>query len=44
MHKISLIFSGIAFLLGCITLGVAIFLSDISVIVKNLNNFTMKVP
>lgn len=29
MHKISLIFSGILFLLGCITLGTAIFFSDV---------------
>lgn len=29
MHRISLILSGILFLLGCITLGFAIFFSDI---------------
>ncbi len=29
MHKISLIFSGILFLLGCLTLGAAIFFSDV---------------
>lgn len=29
MHKISLIFSGILFLFGCITLGTAIFFSDV---------------
>lgn len=29
MHKISLIFSGILFLLGCITLGATMFFSDI---------------
>lgn len=30
MHKISLIFSGILFLLGWMTLGIAIFFSDVS--------------
>lgn len=29
MHKISSIISGILFLLGCITLGIAIFFSDV---------------
>ncbi|SHK63706.1 hypothetical protein SAMN02745136_02976 [Anaerocolumna jejuensis DSM 15929] len=29
MYKISLIFSGILFLLGCMTLGAAIFCSDV---------------
>lgn len=29
MHKISLIFSGILFLLGCMTLGIAIFFSNV---------------
>lgn len=29
LHKISLIFSGILFLLGCVTLGISIFFSDV---------------
>ncbi|MBW7572837.1 hypothetical protein [Caproiciproducens faecalis] len=29
MHKISAIFCGVLFLLGCMTLGIAIFFSDI---------------
>lgn len=29
MHKISAIFCGILFLLGCVTLGISIFFSDV---------------